>query len=96
MKALWDELASYHQPLLYNCGGLKVVADRKEKERVLFLMGLNESYATFRGSILMINPLPDTRKLQALLLQQEKQIDGWLIMIICWTGRGLGRLQVYG
>ncbi|KAL6343755.1 hypothetical protein AAG906_027525 [Vitis piasezkii] len=37
MKALWDELASYHDPLPCTC----------ENERVVqFLMGLNESYAT--------------------------------------------------
>ncbi|TXG54083.1 hypothetical protein EZV62_019339 [Acer yangbiense] len=40
-----------------------------------FLMGLNESYATTQGSILMISPLPDTRKVHALVLQQERQTD---------------------
>ncbi|KAI4346192.1 hypothetical protein L6164_013264 [Bauhinia variegata] len=76
MKALWDELASYHEPLCCNCGGLKALAEREEKERVMqFLMGLNELYSTIRGSILMMRPLPDTRKAHALLLQQERQAD---------------------
>ncbi|KAI4338337.1 hypothetical protein L6164_016677 [Bauhinia variegata] len=76
MKALWDELASYHEPLCCNCGGLKALAEREEKERVMqFLMRLNESYSIIRGSILMMRPLPDTRKAHALLLQQERQVD---------------------
>ncbi|CAN6683323.1 unnamed protein product [Malus baccata var. baccata] len=47
MKALWDELASYHDPLVCTCAGLKGLAEREEKERVMqFLMGLNDSYST--------------------------------------------------
>ncbi|KAL5745445.1 hypothetical protein ACOSP7_026591 [Xanthoceras sorbifolium] len=76
MKSLWDELASYHDPITCTYGGLKNLAERKEKEMVMqFLMGLNESYATVRGSILMMSPLPDTRKVHALVLQQERQIE---------------------
>ncbi|KAL5743738.1 hypothetical protein ACOSQ2_026854 [Xanthoceras sorbifolium] len=76
MKSLWDELASYHDPITCTYGGLKNLAEREEKERVMqFLMGLNESYATVQGSILMISPLPDTRKVHALVLQQERQIE---------------------
>ncbi|KAL5553960.1 hypothetical protein UlMin_041361 [Ulmus minor] len=40
-----------------------------------FLMGLNDSFATVRGSILMMSPLPDTRKAHALVLQQERQTE---------------------
>ena len=47
MKALWDELASYYDPLPCTCGELNDLAKREENERVVqFLMGLNESYAT--------------------------------------------------
>ncbi|KAM1354450.1 hypothetical protein PS2_028584 [Malus domestica] len=42
LKALWDELASYHEPIACECEGSKAHADREEKERVMqFLMGLN-------------------------------------------------------
>nr|CAD1821579.1 unnamed protein product [Ananas comosus var. bracteatus] len=76
LKGLWDELASYHEPPCCTCGGLKALVEREEKERVMqFLMGLNESYATIRGSILMMRPFPDTRKVHALVLQQERQVD---------------------
>nr|CAD1842701.1 unnamed protein product [Ananas comosus var. bracteatus] len=76
LKGLWDELASYHEPPCCTCGGLKALVEREEKERVMqFLMGLNESYATTRGSILMMRPFPDTLKVHALVLQQERQAD---------------------
>ncbi|XP_021802698.1 uncharacterized protein LOC110746764, partial [Prunus avium] len=76
MKALWGELSSYHNTLSCTCGGLKKVAAREEKESVMqFLMGLNETYAAVRGQILMMQPLPDTHKIHALILQQERQIE---------------------
>ncbi|XP_070681889.1 uncharacterized protein [Malus domestica] len=76
MKALWDELTSYHDPFICTCAGLKGLAEREEKERVMqFLMGLNDSYSTVRGSILMMSPLPDTRRVHGLILQHERQMD---------------------
>ncbi|KAB2631507.1 hypothetical protein D8674_009026 [Pyrus ussuriensis x Pyrus communis] len=76
MKALWDELASYNDPLTCTCAGLRGLAEREEKERVMqFLMGLNDSYATIRGSILMMSPFPDTRRVHGLILQHERQMD---------------------
>ncbi|XP_073302959.1 uncharacterized protein [Primulina huaijiensis] len=74
LKALWDELGSYHDPIACHCGGVKGLLEREEKEKVMqFLMGLNDSFSTIRGSILLMNPLPDTRKVHALILQHEKQ-----------------------
>ncbi|XP_075515853.1 uncharacterized protein LOC142550661 [Primulina tabacum] len=74
LKALWDELGSYHDPIACHCGGVKGILEREEKEKVMqFLMGLNDSFSTVRGSILLMNPLPDTRKVHALILQHERQ-----------------------
>ncbi|KAM2634977.1 hypothetical protein EV1_025388 [Malus domestica] len=76
LKALWDELTSYHEPPTCTCGGLKKINERDGKEKVMqFLMGLNESYAAVRGQILLMQPLPDTRKAYSLVLQQEKQVE---------------------
>jgi hypothetical protein len=36
-------------------------------------MGLNESYATVRGHILLIEPLPSISRAYALILQEERQ-----------------------
>ncbi|KAB5520231.1 hypothetical protein DKX38_024550 [Salix brachista] len=55
---------------------MKTLADREEKEKVMqFLMGLNDSYSTVRGSILMMNPIPDTRRVHGLILQHERQME---------------------
>ncbi|XP_024023632.1 uncharacterized protein LOC112092246 [Morus notabilis] len=76
LKTFWDELASYHDPIIYNCGGLKGLTERKEKERVMqFLIGLHDSFSTIRDSILLMNPLLDTRKVHALVLQHERQSE---------------------
>ncbi|XP_042380494.1 uncharacterized protein LOC121972952 [Zingiber officinale] len=76
MKALWEELSSYHDPITCTCGGLKGFAEREEKERVIqFLMSLNDFFSITRGSILLMNHLPDTRKVHALILQHERQSD---------------------
>ncbi|CAL9005330.1 unnamed protein product [Prunus brigantina] len=76
LRALWDELSTYHEPLICDCEGLKKLADREEKEKVMqFLMGLNDSYSTVRGSILMMNPIPDTRRVHGLILQHERQME---------------------
>ncbi|RVW36087.1 hypothetical protein CK203_079613 [Vitis vinifera] len=56
--------------------GLEKLKERDEKERVMqFLMGLNDSYVAIRGQILLMQPLPDTRRVYSLVLQQEKQVE---------------------
>ena len=35
MKSLWDELASYHNPISCSCGAIKGLAEREEKEKVM-------------------------------------------------------------
>ncbi|XP_075633738.1 uncharacterized protein LOC142606240 [Castanea sativa] len=39
-----------------------------------FLMGLNDTYATARGQIFLMDPIPPLSKLFSLILQDEKQI----------------------
>ena len=38
-----------------------------------FLMGLNETYTTVKGQILLMDPIPSIGKVFSLLLQDEKQ-----------------------
>ena len=38
-----------------------------------FLMGLNDSYSTIRGQILLINLLPTVRQAYSSVSQEEKQ-----------------------
>lgn len=76
LKALWDELASYQEPIVCSCAGAQTLVNREEKERVMqFLMGLKDSYSNISGSILMMNPLPDIKKVHGLILQHERQME---------------------
>jgi hypothetical protein len=38
-----------------------------------FLMGLNESFATVRGQILLMDPMPPINKVFSLVRQEERQ-----------------------
>nr|XP_028943579.1 uncharacterized protein LOC114819382 [Malus domestica] len=76
LKAMWDELSSYNEAATYSCGGLETLRKREDKEKVMqFLMGLNDNYSAIRGQILLMQPLPDTRRVYSLVLQQEKQVE---------------------
>ncbi|XP_070035282.1 uncharacterized protein [Nicotiana tomentosiformis] len=78
LKKLWDELDSLNTATNYSrvcvCGGKKKLGKSLEDERLIhFLMGLNETYAPARSSILMLNPLPTVNHAYSLLLQDENQ-----------------------
>ena len=56
--------------LSYSCGGLEKLKEMDEKKRVMqFLMGLNDSYATIDGQILLMQPLLDACRVYSLVLQ---------------------------
>ena len=75
LKAMWDELSSYNEATTCSCGGLETLRKREDKEKVIqFLMGLNDNYSAIRGQILLTQPLPDTKRVYSLVLQQEKQV----------------------
>lgn len=42
---------------------------------IQFLIGLNESYGPIRNQILLMDPIPDTSKAYALLIQKERQCE---------------------
>ena len=63
-KSLWQELSNYRT---CSCG------HQAEDSVMSFLMGLNETYTTIRGLILLMDPIPSLGKVFSLLLQDEKQ-----------------------
>ncbi|KAM2583718.1 hypothetical protein TB2_044793 [Malus domestica] len=74
LKGLWDELASYNTIPACTCGTMKAINEREQQEQVIqFLMGLDDSYSAVRGQILLMQPLPNIRKVYSLTLQEEKQ-----------------------
>jgi hypothetical protein len=74
LKALWDELINFRPIPACNCGALKILLDYQHYEYVMkFLVGLNDSYASIRGQILLMEPLPSINKVFALVSQEERQ-----------------------
>ena len=63
-KSLWQELSDYR-----TCS----YGHQAEDCVMSFLMGLNETYNTFRGQILLMDPIPSLGKVFSLLLEDEKQ-----------------------
>ena len=76
-KTLWDEFVN-NQPFTICtyacvCGSKSSQLDAQHKEHVFrFLMGLNNSYGTLIGQILLIEPFPTLSKVCSLVLQEEK------------------------
>ncbi|XP_077234197.1 uncharacterized protein LOC143876374 [Tasmannia lanceolata] len=74
LKSYWDELKFYISLPTCSCGALKAISEYEQREKIMqFLMGLNESYTSVRGQILLMNPLPSLNRVYSLVLQEEKQ-----------------------
>nr|GMC92503.1 retrovirus-related Pol polyprotein from transposon TNT 1-94 [Ipomoea batatas]GMD26179.1 retrovirus-related Pol polyprotein from transposon TNT 1-94 [Ipomoea batatas] len=79
LKGLWDDLASYEQMPVCECGGCKcnisTKLDKRTEEEKLhqFLMGLDEiTYGTVRSNILAAEPLPSLNKAYGIVISDEK------------------------
>nr|GLL46085.1 copia protein (gag-int-pol protein) [Ipomoea trifida] len=79
LKELWDDLASYEQMPVCECGGCKCnistkLDKRREEEKLhQFLMGLDEiTYGTVRSNILAAEPLPSLNKAYGIVIRDEK------------------------
>lgn len=72
MKGLRDELLNHiHVPDCL-CGSMEVLNEHQEQEqKIQFLMGLNNLFTHIRGHKLLMDPMPPTNKVFALILQEE-------------------------
>jgi Trp operon repressor len=79
LKSVWDELSNYRPVPQCSCGRCicgctKTIMDFHHQEYIYhFLMGLNDSFSTIRGQILLFEPLPPINKIFSLVLQEERQ-----------------------
>ncbi|XP_075086125.1 uncharacterized protein LOC142168857 [Nicotiana tabacum] len=78
IKRLWDELNTMntHVKCLWDCscgGKVKMAKSLQDERLIKFLMGLNDTYASVKSSILMLLPLPTLGHAYSLLMQNEKQ-----------------------
>nr|XP_009612857.1 uncharacterized protein LOC104106078 [Nicotiana tomentosiformis] len=77
LKKFWEELSTLSKKSQCSCNctcGTEKIFYKTEQDRRLiqFLMGLNETYTVIRGSVLMMNPLPNLAQAFSLLIQDEK------------------------
>ncbi|XP_031499152.1 uncharacterized protein LOC116263554 [Nymphaea colorata] len=76
IKGRWDEYDSLVTLPTCECGAMRKAHDIQEHDRLIqFLMRLNESYGAIRSQILLMDPVPNTSKAYALLVQEECQRD---------------------
>lgn len=77
LKSLWEELSNYRPNCTCGkctCGGVHDMHSYYQQEYIMiFLMGLNDSYAHVRGQILLMDPLPPINKVFSLISQEERQ-----------------------
>ncbi|KAK9070135.1 hypothetical protein SSX86_010535 [Deinandra increscens subsp. villosa] len=74
IKHIWDELISLDTAIVCTCTAAQTFKKKNEdKKLVQFLMGLNPTYDTVRGNILMMSPFPSINQAYALLIHDEKQ-----------------------
>ncbi|XP_073307117.1 uncharacterized protein [Primulina huaijiensis] len=74
LKGLWDERDALYSFPQCSCSAMKDVLQFQQNQKTMkVLMGLNEIYATVRGQILLMDPLPTINKTHSLVLQEEKQ-----------------------
>ncbi|XP_074306374.1 uncharacterized protein LOC141641618 [Silene latifolia] len=78
LKSIWDEINGMGMNPKCSCGCTcgakeKQIKFQEYKKAVEFLMGLNNTYAVVRGTILMQNPLPKIAVIYNNLLQEERQ-----------------------
>lgn len=82
-RIIWDELINYKfipscSCEVCTCGSMAAHVEYQEEEYIMsFIMGLNESFASVRGHILMMKPLPSLTKVFSLITQEEKQKKDW-------------------
>ena len=76
---MWDEFAAIGGLPRCDCSKCECEINAKldryaqEQKIIQFLMGLNESYTSVRGNILMMTPLPSLSQIYSLLVQEERQ-----------------------
>ncbi|CAJ2652643.1 unnamed protein product [Trifolium pratense] len=74
LKAYRDELDSYRTVPTCVCGVIPNFNDTYATEHLMdFLQGLNDSFASVRSQILLMDPLPSVTKAYSLFLQEERQ-----------------------
>ncbi|XP_075491094.1 uncharacterized protein LOC142529437 [Primulina tabacum] len=79
IKAIWEEL-NHFRPMCScgkcSCDGVKNLETYVQTDyTMIFLMGLNDSFAHIRSQVLLLDPIPPISRVFALVVQEERQIS---------------------
>lgn len=70
LKTLYEELNNFKPTYACTCGGSKALFDFIQSEYIMkFILGLNESFTTVCGQVLMMDHLPPISEVFAIVLQ---------------------------
>ena len=68
LKTIWDETLIYDPIPSCNCGAMKIISDRYQRDYVFqFLMGLNDSYSAIRDQIMLLDPIPTIARIFSII-----------------------------
>jgi len=74
LKTIWDETLIYDPIPSCNCGAMKIIYDRYQRDYIFqFLMGLNDSYSPIRDQIMLLDLIPTIARVFSIIQQQEHQ-----------------------
>lgn len=72
LKTIWQDLIDYRPTIDCSCEGIKPFIQHLDSEFVMiFLMGLNDSFAAVRAKILLMNPIPSIESVFSWIVQEE-------------------------
>jgi hypothetical protein len=77
LKGMWDEKDAMCSFPPCTCDAAAEIKTFLETQKTMkFLMGLNENFAQTCSNIIGMDPLPKLNKAYAMILRQEKQMEG--------------------
>lgn len=100
LNAIWEELRNYRPLPFCSCGHctcdtLSSVGETQQLDYVFkFLMGLNDSYDSIRGHIILMSPMPSLEKTFSLVLQEERQRQARTMVLPAPKSSALAALHV--
>ena len=74
LTRIWDELRQVQSIPPCSCGSSTALNKFLDEQRLIqLLMGLDDSYKSVRGHILMMKPLPSVSTAYSIIIQEERQ-----------------------
>ncbi|KAG6729697.1 hypothetical protein I3842_01G043000 [Carya illinoinensis] len=87
LNAAWEEIHNY-RPFphcfcgLCTCNIIKALVEDQQTDCIFkFLMGLNDSFDSIRGQIILMTPMPSLDRIFSLFLQEKRQREACALLL---------------